>query len=86
MMNRQVQTLVKSIRDRLSSYNGPEDAAASLVAEWDALGMQPDAAISRNLDEAVKVVRASLEDVVILRRNSLIQDREEWYHGLYVVR
>mgnify|MGYP006269374105 CR=1 FL=1 len=35
----------------------------------------------RNLEEAVQIVRKSLEDVVILRRNSLISERDYWYYG-----
>ena len=55
-MTPQVQTLAKSIRDRLASHEGPEDAAAAIVAEWDALGMPYDSAMRRNVNRGDKLV------------------------------
>ena len=80
-MNPQVEKLVAMIRDRLASHEGPEGAAAAILAEFDFFDKEFDATMHRNLDEAAKVVRNSFENVVILRRNSLIQNREEWYQG-----
>jgi Z1 domain len=80
-MNPQVEKFVKSIREKMQNYDSPEATAMALRKEFEELGFSLDASMIANLEEAAKFVRASMRDVVILRRNSIIAEREEWYTG-----
>ena len=80
-MNPQAEKFVKSIREKMQNYDGPEATAVALRKEYEELGFSLDASMLANLEEAAVFVRASMRDVVILRRNSMIAEREEWYSG-----
>jgi len=69
------------IREKKVNYEGAEEAAAAIRNEFEALGNQFDPAMVANLAAAVELVQAAEQDVEILRRNSIIEDREEWYEG-----
>ncbi len=77
----QVQNFEKDIRDRKSNYDNLEQVAAAIREGLEHYGMTFSEQMVADLDEAVQRVRATEQDVVILRKNSIIADREKWYEG-----
>lgn len=81
MPDPQVAQFERQIREKLPTYDTPEDAAASVRRDAEDLGVVFSADMQLNLDLACAQVRASLENVEILRRCSLTKVREDWYGG-----
>ncbi|RYH01105.1 endonuclease [Salipiger sp. IMCC34102] len=77
----QVLKFEKEIRDRKSNYDNLEQVAAAVRENLESWGMSFTEQMISDLDEAVQRVRATEQDVVILRKNSIIADREKWYDG-----
>lgn len=77
----EVEQFVRNIRKKLQHYSNPERCAGVLKQKTEGLidFLSPD--ILTNIDEAFAIVKASLEDVAILRRVSLIKERDDWYIG-----
>lgn len=81
MTNPQIETFARQIREKLPSHDTPEQAAQAVKQDLSNLGISFSEEMERNLALALEQVIASLEDVEILRRNSLVKPREEWYKG-----
>jgi hypothetical protein len=77
----QVEQFVRNIREKLPHYSTPERCADVLREEAAGLigTLPPD--VEENIEKALLIVKASIEDVEILRRSSLIKPREDWYNG-----
>lgn len=80
-MNPQIETFARLIQDKLPSHDGPEQAAQAVEQDFLAIGLPFSDEMVRNFRLALEHVIASREDVEILRRNSLIKPRAEWYKG-----
>lgn len=80
-MNPQIETFVRLIQEKLPSHDGPEQAAKAVQRDISAIGMPFSPEMLENFQLALEHVIASREDVEILRRNSLIKPRAEWYEG-----
>lgn len=80
-MSPQVQKFAQKIRAILSNFDSPEAAAEAYREDIESYGMIFDDAMLRDLAEAAKAVRASIEDVVILHKSSLIASTPDWYDG-----
>ncbi|MEL6243836.1 MAG: Z1 domain-containing protein [Pseudomonadota bacterium] len=80
-MTPQVEQFVRNIREKLPNYLTPERCAEVLREETARLigALPPD--MEENIETALSIVKASVEDVEILRRSSLIKKREDWYKG-----
>lgn len=81
MTNPQVETFARQIRDKLPTHDTPELAAQALKQDFANIGFTFSEEMERNLAVALEQVVASLEDVEILRRNSLVKKRDPWYRG-----
>lgn len=81
MNNPQVETFIRQIRDKLPTYDTPEQAAEAVKSDIESLGMAFSSDMIENLSKALKHIKASFENVEILRRNSLIKTRSKWYNG-----
>lgn len=81
MTNPQVDTFARQIREKLPTHDSAEHAAQALKKDFAAIGFPFSDEMEKNLALALEQVVASLESVEILRRNSLVKDREEWYKG-----
>lgn len=81
MKNPQVETFARQIREKLPTHDTPEQAAQALKKDFADIGFPFTDEMERNLAAALEQVVASLEDVEILRRNSLVKSRVEWYKG-----
>ena len=81
MSETQIAQFERQIREKLPTHESPEHAAVSLRQDAENLGIEFTSDMQANLDEACARVRASLENVEILRRCSLIKVREDWYGG-----
>lgn len=88
-MNPQVAQFVRNLREKLPNYGTPEKCAEALKQEFEGNarlilppGTEPDLSFAfGQIDEATAIVKASIEEVEILRRSSLIRPREDWYRG-----
>lgn len=81
MTNPQIETFEKQLRAKLPLYDTTEQAAQALRAEYSDLGFILNEDLEQFFALAIDRVVASLEDVEILRRNSLVKSRVEWYKG-----
>lgn len=81
MLNPQVETFARQIREKLPTHETPEQAAQALKRDITNIGFTFTEDMDQNLTAALELVVASLEDVEILRRNSLVKSRVEWYKG-----
>lgn len=81
MKNPQVETFARQIREKLPTHDTPEQAAQALKRDFANIGISFTDEMEQNLVLALEQVVASLEDVEILRRNSLIKKRDPWYRG-----
>jgi hypothetical protein len=81
VMNPQIERLVKLLRQKLPTHEGPEAAAKSIQEDFAALGNEFSPAMVANLEEAVAIVKSSLQSIEILRRNSIVKPRDDWYTG-----
>lgn len=78
----QVEEFARLIRDALPRHANDINAAASDVAETvGGLVGQLSAEMKCHLRDATELVRDEFADIEILRHHSVIQPREEWYHG-----
>jgi hypothetical protein len=79
--NTQVERVAQQIRDKLPRVDSV-DRAAEVVADdiRGLMGSVPEH-LQRALETATEVVRATFEDVEILRPSSIIKPREDWYAG-----
>ncbi|WP_281841403.1 Z1 domain-containing protein [Sinisalibacter aestuarii] len=70
------------IRDRRASYGSAAEVADVIKQELaDMFGAGFEDSMRADVDEAARVVQSSGQDVEILRRHSIINDREKWYDG-----
>jgi hypothetical protein len=81
LMSPQVEQFVKEIRQRLPSHGSVESAANDLRAFVEGMLGPLTMDMQSALSEALVEVQRTLESVEILRRNSLIKTRNEWYPG-----
>ncbi|MCD5991363.1 Z1 domain-containing protein [Pseudomonas sp. CDFA 553] len=81
MVNPQIETFARQIREKLPTYDTPEQAAHAVKQDIASMGFPFSSEMELNLLKALEQVVASLEDVEILRRNSLVKSRDEWYRG-----
>lgn len=81
MTNPQVETFTRQIRDKLPTHDTPELAAEALKQDFANIGFPFSEEMEWNLAVALEQIVSSLEDVEILRRNSLIKKRDPWYRG-----
>lgn len=81
MTNPQVEAFEKQLRAKLPLYDTTEQAAQALRTEYTNLGFILSNELEQFFSLAIDKVVASLEDVEILRRNSLVKSRIEWYKG-----
>lgn len=81
MTNPQVETFARQIREKLPTHDSPERAAEALKADFTSIGFSFTSDMEQNLALALEQVVASLDDVEILRRSSLIKKRDPWYKG-----
>jgi len=81
VMSPQVEQFVREIRQKLPSHGSPESAAAayrqSVVTVFGYFPSEMEA----SLNEAVDIVRSTLQGVEIIRRHSLVKPRDNWYAG-----
>lgn len=77
----QVAQFEKEIRDRKSNYDNLEQVADAIRKSLEGWGMSFSDQMITDLEKAVERVRATEQDVVILRKNSIISEREKWYDG-----
>lgn len=76
----EIQSLVREITQRLPLHQSAHAAAADLLRSFESMGINP-AAIQANLEEAIAAVEAAQKNVEILRRNSLVKIKDDWYKG-----
>lgn len=85
MTNPQVEQFIRNIREKLPIYETPEKCAEVLKQEYlnilSPLSDQQSRQLKDNLDKACEIVKSRLENVEILRRCSIIKERENWYTG-----
>ncbi|WP_426233888.1 Z1 domain-containing protein [Pseudomonas sp. TWP3-2] len=81
MTNPQIDTFARQIREKLPTHDSPEKAAVALKRDFTSIGVSFTPEMDQNLSLALGHVIASLEDVEILRRSSLIKKRDPWYKG-----
>ncbi|TNH87290.1 endonuclease [Aeromonas hydrophila] len=81
VLNPQVETFVRQIREKLPTYDTPEQAAQALKKDFESIGFSFTEDMELNLSIALEQVTSSLEDVEILRRSSLVKSKIEWYRG-----
>lgn len=80
-INPQVDTFIRQIREKLPTHDTPEQAAQAVKKDFESVGFSFTQDMESNLAIALEQVIASLEDVEILRRNSLVKSKIEWYRG-----
>lgn len=80
-MTTQRDALVTQIEAILPKHESVEAAADKVVANLRALGLPVDQDFMGSLRAAVEAVHARLRPIEILRRNSIIKPREQWYRG-----
>lgn len=80
-MTAQLNRLIRGIEDRLPRHESVEAAARDLVAELRAFGVAIDERFESEINAAVEAVNARLGPIEVLRRNSLVKPREQWYQG-----
>lgn len=80
-MNIQVEHFRKQIEEKLPVYGTPEKAAQAVREFIEQMGVTPDDVMLANLQDATELVKASLKEIQILRRNSLVKPRDDWYNG-----
>ncbi|WP_170438348.1 Z1 domain-containing protein [Ruegeria arenilitoris] len=80
-MSPQIEQFVRNIREKLPNYSSPEKCAEVLREDFERIAGPLPPAVSADIDAALQIVKAAIEDVEILRRSSLIKKREDWYKG-----
>lgn len=81
MTNPQVEAFLRQIRDKLPTHDAPEQAADAVKKDLSSIGVVFTEEMDANLKAALAKVVASIEDVEILRRHSLVKERIDWYRG-----
>lgn len=81
MTNPQIDTFEKVIREKLPSHGDVAKAAEAIKTDAAIYGTIFSPEMERNLSLALERVIASLGNVEILRKNSLIKPKEDWYTG-----
>lgn len=77
----QVEQFVREIRQKLPSHGSPDSAAAAYRHSIATVFGHFPAEMEASLSEALEIVRSTLQSVEIIRRNSLVKPRENWYAG-----
>lgn len=80
-MTAQRDALVAQIEAVLPKHASVEDAAAAVLTSLKTLGLDADQDLLENLNSAIETVNSRLGPIEILRRNSIIKPREQWYRG-----
>lgn len=81
VVSAQVAQFIRNLEDKLPRHDSVEAAEAELRKELAAFGITVDGEVALNLEAAVKEVNARLGPIEVLRRNSIIKPREQWYDG-----
>jgi hypothetical protein len=81
LSNPQIEQFERQIREKLPTHSSPEHAAEVVRKDVENLGLQFSGDMQANLEAACVAVKASIENVEILRRCSLTRVREDWYDG-----
>lgn len=77
----QTNRFIQSIEDKLPRHDSVESAAAEVKAELSRLGIAIEGPLKEELEAAIEAVNARLGPIEVLRRNSIIKPREQWYSG-----
>ena len=80
-MNPQIDKFARLIREKLPTHESLEKAAAALQNDFEEIMGPFSVQNVADLEAAVEVVRDTIQNVEILRRNSLIKSSEDWYRG-----
>jgi hypothetical protein len=80
-MTPQIEQLVRLIREKLPTYKSIANASAALRADMEILMGPLSAEKLTELEEASAYVESTTQKVEILRQNSLIKSRDNWYSG-----
>lgn len=81
MANPQVGAFVRQIRDKLPTHDSPEQAAEAVRTDLTNIGMPFTEEMEANFRLALAEVVASIEEVEVLRRHSLVKAPVDWYSG-----
>lgn len=81
MTTPQQERYEKLIREKLPTHSSVEHAAEMLRNDFESMGVNFSLAMEEYLVSACKAVKASLAEVEILRRCSILKIREKWYDG-----
>lgn len=82
MASPQVENFATQIRQRRANYGSLEETASACRREMEQLISAPfTSEMVANLEAAVDIVRAEIQDVEILRRHSIVDAPEDWYRG-----
>lgn len=77
----QLNRFIQNIEDKLPRHASVEAAAAEVEAELTGLGISIEGQLKHDLETAIEMVNARLGPIEVLRRNSIIKPREQWYDG-----
>ena len=78
----QVARFLKMIRQKRPYFESAAQAAEDLKQELsETFGPGFDDGMRADIDNAASLAEESEQDVEILRRNSIVHDREKWYDG-----
>lgn len=80
-MTPQIDALIRQIEEKLPRHSSVEAAAEDVLNTLKVFGVKADENLLSDLKAAVEAVHARLGPIEVLRRNSLLKRREEWYHG-----
>lgn len=81
MTSSQIETFATQLRQRQANYGTLDDTAAACRRDMEALGVPFGPEMIANLDAALEIVRAEIQDVEILCRHSIVDAPEDWYRG-----
>lgn len=79
MPSAQALKFLQLVRDALPGTGDIDQAALSVRKSLDTL-LPPDSPAWADLEEATQLLHQEFR-ITILRRNSILREREEWYHG-----
>lgn len=77
----QINRFIQNIEDKLPRHDSVEAAAEEVKAELTSLGISIEGQLKEELEAAVEAVTTRLGPIEVLRRNSIIKPREQWYRG-----
>lgn len=81
MTSPQIDTFATQLRQRRANYGTLEETAAACRREMEGIFGPFSTEMVANLEAALEVVRAEMQDVEVLRRHSIVDTPEDWYRG-----